>query len=399
MNNASYPAFSGLGTGSLAHTKPLGRIALINSIVEYRDAISANVADHALALRMLGYDVSVFSYNCDYDLDYIKINDLKDLLLHKNYLNADVLIWHFGIYYQLFDAIQIGNGRAPRVVCFHNVTPPEFVPEANRRTIEISLRQAYLMRYADEVWADSDINAQAAREIDVLPERVITVPLIVNDPAPILLSGKAIEPIELVYVGRFTKAKGVAELLEAICIMPREQQKLLSVTLAGNVAFSDPVYVKHLKSLLDDERIQASIRLVESPDDDELFALYAKAHILAIPSYHEGFCKPVIEGLRSGCIPLGYRSYNLPFVANGLGRMVSPGDIPALASACSELIAALRSKEGDGSRSPLPLDRGLTTIIDFDRLASQHIGKFEATQVRSLIAARAARLIGGLQEA
>ena len=68
-------------------------------------------------------------------------------------------------------------------------------------------------------------------------------------------------------------------------------------------------------------------------DDATWEQLYRRAHILAIPSYHEGFCKPVIEGLRAGCIPVGYASYNLPEIANGLGRMVPTGDVAALTEA------------------------------------------------------------------
>jgi hypothetical protein len=31
------------------------------------------------------------------------------------------------------------------------------------------------------------------------------------------------------------------------------------------------------------------------------------------------------EGLRAGCVPVGYAGYHLPLVPNGLGRLVAPG--------------------------------------------------------------------------
>ena len=45
----------------------------------------------------------------------------------------------------------------------------------------------------------------------------------------------------------------------------------------------------------------------------------------------------MIEGLRAGCIPIGYASYNLPYIANKLGRMVPTGNVAALTAALDEV--------------------------------------------------------------
>ena len=102
---------------------------------------------------------------------------------------------------------------------------------------------------------------------------------------------------------------------------------------------------------------------------------YHEAHILAIPSYHKGFCRPVAEGLRAGCVPVGYASYHLPLVANGLGRLVEPGDITALAAALTAMIDSVAEAKAKPA-GQLPLDRGPTSIAAFDALAGDHVAQF-----------------------
>ncbi len=122
-------------------------------------------------------------------------------------------------------------------------------------------------------------------------------------------------------------------------------------------------------------------------EDATLDELYRAAHLLVIPSYHEGFCRPVIEGLRAGCVPVGYAAYNLPHVAHGLGRMVPVGDRDALATALVGLIAAL----GPGSAGLLPLDAGPLGPADFDRAAQEYVQEFAFERV-------AAQMVRGVQE-
>ncbi len=110
-------------------------------------------------------------------------------------------------------------------------------------------------------------------------------------------------------------------------------------------------------------------------DSDELQRRYHQAHILAIPSYHEGFCRPVVEGLRAGCVPVGYASYHLPIVANGLGSLVAPGDVTALAAALTAMIESVAAARGT-PKFQLPLDRGPTSIAQFDALAGEHVAQF-----------------------
>lgn len=83
----------------------------------------------------------------------------------------------------------------------------------------------------------------------------------------------------------------------------------------------------------------------------------------------------MVEGLRAGCVPVGYASYHLPIVANGLGSLVAPGDVTALAAALTAMIESVAAAHGTPTFH-LPLDRGPTSIAQFDALAGEHVARF-----------------------
>src|SRR6202043_3658998 len=148
-------------------------------------------------------------------------------------------------------------------------------------------------------------------------------------------------PVRLLSVGRLVRSKGVLDLIEAVDLMRARAAVPFRLDIAGNEDFSDPAYVADVKAAVRERGLSDLVRFLGAVDDERLSKLYHAAHILAVPSYHEGFCRPVVEGLRAGCVPVGYAAYNLPHVAHGLGRMVPVGDRSALATALGELIAAL----------------------------------------------------------
>lgn len=337
----------------------------------------------ALSLIAAKHQVVVFCYHSDFDDIPVRlIRDNRDLIMDDFYSSADLLIWHFGIFSEAFNCLMFGNGHASRVVCFHNVTPEQFVPESSRSMIRRSLEQTHLLPLADEIWPVSDINASAAIEAGVPPQRIFTMPLQVDAPAIFPLSAKAKDKIELLYVGRFAKAKGVIDLLEAYRRATGAGAPLARLTLAGNVAFSDQNYFKQIKEFIVEHDLGSSVEVAETIDDEALFGLYQRSHLLGIASYHEGFCKPVIEALRSGCIPVGYHSYNIPFAANGFGALVPPGDIAGLTDRLIALAKALASAMSRKAEPLLQLDRGATSIVDFEREVPAYVARYEGRMVK-----------------
>lgn len=367
-------------------------VAIVAPILARNDAISqAAIDDWRMINSLLGYSATLFTVSNDYpDIPAKIAGDTLSILRIVEFRKADVIIYHFGIFSQLFNGVIVGNGTARQIVRFHNVTPARFLPAEARPIIDRSIAQMYLFHHAQEIWADSPTNAAALAELGIVHPAVTVLPLLTETPERHYLAQKSFDRIEILFLGRMVKSKGILDLLDAVLQMEDRPDRPFRLRLAGNASFSDPAIISEIQKRA--TTAHARVEFLGEVDDATRDRLLHEAHILAIPSYHEGFCKPVVEGLRAGCIPVGYDAYNIPHVVAGLGRLVPPGDIAALAAAMSELVATLSEA---GSAALLPLDRGLTSLADFAALTDRHVAAFEWDSIVSGVAARLLRLGAG----
>jgi glycosyltransferase involved in cell wall biosynthesis len=108
-----------------------------------------------------------------------------------------------------------------------------------------------------------------------------------------------------------------------------------------------------------------------------------------MPSYHEGFCVPVIEALRAGMLPVVYSAANLRYIADGLCVSAPPGDVAAFATALSQAINGVDAVQRDPDIAKLRTDRGAMSIEEFERGVAEHLDKFEpentARSLRELV--------------
>jgi len=372
-------------------------IVVIAPILARYDAISAAAADHYHLLRDRDdWTVTLLTSHNALDLPARVVHGVAGLLADPAFRAADILLTHFGIYHPFVDALLVGNGHARQIVVFHNITPPDLVSASDRPIIETSLRQAHNLRHADEIWADSPTNAAALERFGIDPGRVFVVPLAVGRPPFGRLAEKPAGPLELLCVGRIVPAKGVRDLIEAVILARPAITVALRVVIAGNAGFSDAAYIDACKARIAEAGLQDCVELIETPDDATLEALYARAQLLCVPSFHEGFCVPVIEGLRAGCIPVGYASGNVPNVVNGLGRLVVSGDVAQLSDALVAIADDLLAARRDPSAACLRLDGGRISAAAFDRRARAHAQTFDFARLAAIKIGRVEGLLAGL---
>lgn len=283
------------------------------------------------------------------DPDVTGVPDPWALARDPWFRSADVYVYEYGIHYPLFDSIFLVPADRVVIGVFHNVTPPELVDDPETRwTLGASLAQVHNLSRCDEVLCDSAFNRDCLATFGVaeVPTRVLELP-----PGLDALPRRETDDhrTHVLFVGRFVRAKGVLDLLQALARAVAEGATDLQVTLAGSPVFSDRSVVASLHETIDDLALTDTVEVLLGPDDAVLAERFAAADVLVLPSYHEGYCVPVVEAMASGCHLITYEAGSLPDTAAGLGLLVETGNVEALGDA----IALYCSRRRNAARADM----------------------------------------------
>ena len=313
------------------------RVGIVVGICIEHDAISAAAAGQAeLLLAMAAVSsVDVFTTYGDRAVGAPVHHHYTSwsMFASPEFQRCDVVIFHWGIYTQLFDAIWAVDPLRQRVIVhFHNSTPLELASnDHDRVAIARGVHQIEALAVLPvRVWTYSEFNRQVLLAIGVPPERVGFVPFVIE--APRALHERSAAPdsahVNVLCVGRLVPAKGTMTLVESFALLGAQ----FRLVIAGNHETSAGSYFEQLTQRVAGLGLQRVVRFVH-PDDAELWQLYEAAHIVVSPSLHEGLCVPVIEGYLAGCRAVGTTAGNLPFVVRPPDEVVPPGDAGQLAAA------------------------------------------------------------------
>jgi len=318
------------------------KISYVNGICLSNDAISNSIRDEITWLGEM-HDVKLYTYSCDNtSLPSVVVNDCRDILFDPHFQASDLVIFHFGVFYPLFNVITATPRGAIRLVVFHNITPKEFVHPSSHALIDSSFAQLSNMRWAEHIICDSQTN------LDVLRQRGLTNAATV---LPLALHTVVKPPrekpsfqdqvVRFVFVGRFVRSKGPTELLHALAhVMASRPSMHAQLDLIGSLTFSDQQLLADMRDAIAalHSRFGARLQVVLRGNAPELEKnrCLADADIMVLPSYHEGFCVPILEALASGCKVVSYDNSNIPSIAGNLGYLVPTGDTQALAAAMLE---------------------------------------------------------------
>jgi glycosyltransferase involved in cell wall biosynthesis len=331
------------------------KISYVNGVCVRHDAISNAIRDELGFLKDAGYsDVHLYAHACDHsELPHTCVERVSDVALCPHFQASDLVVFHFGVYYPLFDLLPAAPKGARRIVVFHNITPKELIPSRNHWLIEKSFAQLDNIRWADRVVCVSSTNLQVLEDRGITTDAVV-VPLALQSAlaAPETKPGFDDDQVRIAFVGRFTRAKGPQDLLGAIERALMQEQgdpagpKRVRLDLVGNLHFSDPSLLAQLDH--DIRRLRASfpqleIHLHGNASDQLKHSILGSADIFVLPTYHEGFCVPIIEAMASGCSVVAYGNSNVPAICGGLARLVQTADVHALAAELAAVMAQVRS--------------------------------------------------------
>ncbi len=185
-------------------------------------------------------------------------------------------------------------------------------------------------RLAHVITVSAAARDDVIREMGVQPKRVTVVPNGVDTELFRPLPGRPRQAGRIISMaGLDTPIKGLAPLLRGFARLRAHQPAEL--VIVGRPRPDGPA-----ARLLEDLRLNGSVRFLGGVSDQELVELYASAEAAVVPSLYEGFSLPALEAMACGVPLVASRAGGLPEVTGADGEaalLVPPDDPEALAGA------------------------------------------------------------------
>jgi glycosyltransferase involved in cell wall biosynthesis len=316
------------------------------------DGIGRALREKVQALRTAGdgrWQVAVFCQQSDMnDPDARICSGVSQVVNDPAFRDADIHVFEAGWVYALMDALLFVPPASKAIVHYEGMTPPEFAKDAAGYLA--TWKQLLNLHKADRVLASSPHNRREMAGFGIDSGKLSVLPLattLMPRSPPTKRTGG---PVNLLQVGRLIPHKGTPDLIGALAMLPAEFRARLHLKIVGSREAADREYLTRIDAAIEEHRLGDTVEFTGMVDDDRLSDLYGEADVLLQPSYHEGFCLPVVEAYAHGCHVIAYDNSNLPDVAGGLGRIVPTGDIAALSAAIADFVHTLdRPGRADGS--------------------------------------------------
>lgn len=329
------------------------KISYINSLCVQHDAISESIKNEISWLNESNlYDVKLFCYSCDVStLPFKKVNRETDITLDPHFQASSLIVFHFGIFYPLFDLISSVPRTAKYLVVFHNITPKEFVLPENYELTEKSFQQMANIRLSDHVICDSQTNLEVLRKAGInTPATVLPLAISNHLKIPETKPSMYSDPlsIQIAFIGRFVQSKGPMDLLNALEKLLQINQTIhLSLEMIGNTHFSNAEMITQMKNKIEylhtTYKQRLKTRIHGNASEEQKQQILYQTDLFVLPTYHEGFCMPILEALASGCKIITYENSNTPAISGGFAKLIPTGNIIKLAEAIADTIIEITS--------------------------------------------------------
>ena len=135
-------------------------------------------------------------------------------------------------------------------------------------------------------------------------------------------------PIRVLFVGNLSPVKGLHSLVEALLRLPKDHWHL---TVIGSLTM-DPKYVRALRRRIAQSGLSDNVELLGALPNPQVGTHMEWAHVLAVPSFYEGFGIAYLEAMGFGLPVIASTGGGTgEIVTHGReGFLVSPGDVEAL---------------------------------------------------------------------
>lgn len=307
------------------------------------DAIG--MADH---LRRRGVEVLFFNNGTPSPEPVLRVEDLPDVLTNRD----DLLIYHHSI------GFEPGVRAVERSVCrrkavkYHNVTPPEFFRDTNRkvaRGCEQGIEQVGRLADTDAVfWTDSVYNGEhvqqfrPGRPFHELPPFHHADELLALEPDSRAVFGMDDWATTILAVGRVVPNKNLPLAVAAFAEYRRRFNRHARLVIAGDQPVAE--HATLLKETIEREGQSGHVYVTGKVSNAQLKALYLVADVLLVTSKHEGFCVPLVEAMGLRVPVVAVPAAAVPYTAGDTARYAD-ADALAIATQIDDLLTGETDRE------------------------------------------------------
>ncbi len=280
----------------------------------------------------------------------------------------------------------IREGRFPVVLELHTPlataaeTNPMLFDAGSERVRQVLAMERLCYERADHVLASSPAiveEVEARYGVLFSTDRLHVVPHGLPPVAQPVTPRRVDGMVNLLFVGRLERRKGIDTLLEALVTACRQVPKLVA-TIVGEDSLpgADGTTYRAAFEAGPGRTLGERVRFAGRIPDNELPGYYAGCDLLAVPSRYESFGLVLLEGMMMGKPVIAGDAGGMRFIVeDGVnGFLFPPGDVGALADAIERLATSVELRERFGRRSREIYEERYTA----DRMAERTLGVYEA---------------------
>jgi glycosyltransferase involved in cell wall biosynthesis len=232
------------------------------------------------------------------------------------------------------------------------------MPQEHHQLIEKSFQQLSNITVADNIICDSQENLKTLQNLNLCKHAKVMPLAIINNfiPPPVSKLSSKDSIIRIIFIGRLVKSKGPLDLLSALKkVLESGQKSPIQLDFVSNSSFADKDLLiqiqNNCQALQKLYKNQLKITFHFDATETLKYKLLHEADLFVLPSYHEGFCVPILEALYSGCSVISYNNSNIPNISSNFAILVETGNIYSLYSAINNKIEEIKKNQRSGDYS------------------------------------------------
>ena len=314
------------------------------------DAITNAMLLTRRVLRGLGYESDIFVEHRHPDL-HREVRRIDELPAHRRY----VLIVRHSMGY---DAIQrILDLPAPKVLIYHNITPPEHLDDRTWRHYAVLGReQLNLLRpHVTGALADSAFNALELHALGFDPVQASPLLFDVGVLRDRLQMAREPGPFTVLFVGRVTASKGQLELIEAFAHFAAGYGAPARLVLVGG--HGGDRYLELVEATISRHGLDGSVIVTGTVSDAVRDHWYGQADLYVSLSQHEGFGVPLVEAMAHGVPVLAWPAGAVAATLGEAGELLDTAAPTAVGQRMLALAQDARHRAALAERGRQSLDR------------------------------------------